>query len=234
MSTVKGTGKRTVASIMRLAAWLKRSRRVVIDAEPLKVNLGSGLSVAEGWVNVDASLNALISTWPRSFLRQAYRFTDVKRWYSRDRFVEILKGNTFVHHHLEYGVPFGNDAVDYLYCSHMLEHLFLEDATFLLADMHRVLKRGGRVRLAVPNLEYAVGLYQAGHKQKALGYFFVSRQSERFERHQYMYDFDLLKSLLLSVNFHDIERCAFQTGKVPDIEKLDNRPGETLFVEATK
>jgi len=31
-----------------------------------------------------------------------------------------------------------------------------------------------------------------------------------------------------------IERCAFQQGLVPDLDRLDNRAEETLYVECVK
>jgi predicted SAM-dependent methyltransferase len=202
--------------------------------DPVKVNLGSGLVVAEGWINVDGSLNALLSTWPTILLKRLYRFSDVHQWYSRADYIKILKENVFVHHRLDYGVPFESESIDFLYSSHMLEHLFPEDATLLVSDMYRALRKGGRLRLAVPDLEHAVRLYENGQKETALRYFFIPSRSELFDQHHYMYDFDLLKRLLESVGFREIERCSFQVGKVPDIQKLDNRPEETLFVEARK
>jgi hypothetical protein len=49
-----------------------------------------------------------------------------------------------------------------------------------------------------------------------------------------MYDFELLHNALSSANFVDIIRCGFQTGRTPDLEALDNRSDETLFVEAAR
>jgi len=226
--------RQVIASLNRLATYLKKRQIVTLSPGPVKVNLGSGLSVAEGWINIDGSLSALVSTWPMIILKECYRFSDVRQWYSREEYIRILKGHRFVHHRLDYGVPFKNESVDYLYSSHMLEHLFLEDARILLTEMYRALKQGGRIRLAVPDLEYAFGLYQTGEKEKALSYFFTPIRSGVFDLHNYMYDFDLLSRLVASVGFLEVEKCSFRVGKVPDIEKLDNRPEETLFIEARK
>jgi len=40
--------------------------------------------------------------------------------------------------------------------------------------------------------------------------------------------------LLEKAGFAQIERMTFREGNVPDIDILDNRPDETLFVEARK
>ena len=100
--------------------------------------------------------------------------------------------------------------------------------------MYRVLKKDGIVRICVPDLEYAISLYQKGHKEQALHYFFTTSKSGYFSRHQYMYDFDLLRRLLEKTGFTKIERCLYREGKTPDIDALDNRPEETLYVEASK
>jgi hypothetical protein len=49
-----------------------------------------------------------------------------------------------------------------------------------------------------------------------------------------MYDFAMLEDVLKNVGFHDIRRCEFRQGHTPDLDKLDNRPDESLFAEATR
>jgi predicted SAM-dependent methyltransferase len=98
-----------------------------------------------------------------------------------------------------------------------------------------VLKPGGILRIAVPDLEYALALYARGEKDKMLiNYFFVEDMESHYARHKYMYDFDMLTAVLESVGFRDIVRRAYREGLTPDLEVLDNRPEETLFVEARK
>lgn len=200
----------------------------------IKVNIGSGLSVADGWINVDASLNAFFSKWPRFFLNALYSASGTKQHYSFQEYYRILRNNLFVHHNVEYGIPFPDESVDCLYSSHFLEHLFRDDARRLVKEAHRVLKKGGIIRICVPNLEYAVSLYQKGEKEKTLSYFFVDSKYGYFHQHKYMYDFDTLKQLFEEAGFINIERCLYRQGKTPDIDLLDNRPEETLYVEANK
>lgn len=215
-------------------AWIKRNQIVTVHEVPAKVNLGSGLSVAPGWINLDGSLNALLSGWPKPVLKRLYAYSDSRQWYSSDQYLHILKSHRFVFHRLEYGLPFEDNAVDYIYSSHMLEHVFREEARTLLKDVHRVLKKGGWIRLAVPDLATAINLYQTGQKLKALDYFFTPSSSGAMNCHRYMYDLELLRQLLESAGFVNVTQCSLQVGKVPDIGLLDNRPEETLFVEAVK
>lgn len=51
------------------------------------------------------------------------------------------------------GIPLADDSVDFVYSSHVLEHFSLQQATYLLENMVRILKPHGLVRIVVPNLE---------------------------------------------------------------------------------
>jgi predicted SAM-dependent methyltransferase len=147
----------------------------------------------------------------------------------------MLRSCTFVHHDLAYGIPLDDASADYVFSSHFLEHLFLREGEHLLRECYRVLLPGGMVRIAVPDLEYALSLYAQGEKEKMLlNYFFVEDMESHYARHKYMYDFAMLKALLESIGFREIERCRYREGLTPNLEVLDNRPEETLFVEARK
>lgn len=58
-----------------------------------------------------------------------------------------------IEHDLRQGLPFDDNACDAVYHSHVLEHLRPEEAARLLAECFRVLKPGGTLRIAVPDLE---------------------------------------------------------------------------------
>jgi predicted SAM-dependent methyltransferase len=223
-----------IDKITRAVAWLRRKQRVVTYQNPVKVNLGSGLTVAPGWINLDGSLSAFVSAWPRVILNKLYEYTDSRQWYTRDQYIRILASHRFVYHQLEHGLPFEDGSIDYIYSSHMLEHLYREEAFALLKEAYRALKKGGRIRIAVPDLAIVVNLYQGGRKKEALDYFFSESRGGALNCHRYMYDFDLLRGLLESAGFIDVEHCSYRIGKVPDIEQLDNRPEETLYIEAVK
>jgi len=207
---------------------------VHLNGGVVKVNAGSSLSVIEGWINVDGSPHVLFAGWPSPVLKLLYKLSDARNWCGEtETYLRQLKRYDFVHHNLEYGLPFSDDSVDFVYTSHVLEHFFLESAENVLRDIYRVLKIGGRCRVCVPDLQYTYLLYAQGHKEEALSYFFGHRNGE-FNKHRYMYDFELLAALLEKVGFRSIERCAYQQGLVPDLDRLDDRPEETLYVECVK
>ena len=226
--------RQLIDTVTKLICWIKRNRMIKLKSKIVKVNLGSGLSVAENWINVDVSLNTFFSGWPRFVLKMLYRISGSNQLISQEEYCDILKNHIFICHNVCYGIPFPNDSVDYLYSSHLLEHLSKENAKKLVREAYRVLKKSGIIRICVPNLEYAILLYQKGDKEKALDYFFASSKSNYFSRHRGMYDFDLLRHLLEESGFINVERCYYRHGQIPNLDILDNRPEETLYVEARK
>ncbi|OGW52007.1 MAG: hypothetical protein A2V62_06290 [Nitrospirae bacterium RBG_19FT_COMBO_58_9] len=86
-----------------VGAWIKRNQVVAVHEVPVKVNLGSGLSVAPGWINLDGSLNAFVSRWPKVLLKRLYAYSDCRQWYSSDQYLRSLKSHRFVCHRLERG-----------------------------------------------------------------------------------------------------------------------------------
>lgn len=229
--------RRIVETSTQLIGRLKRNQRKPIPPQfpSVKVNLGCGLAVTDGWVNIDGSLNALVSTLPQMFHRLAYRMTGASRYYSEDEYCRLLRDHYFIHHDLAHNIPIADGVADFVYSSHFLEHLFRKDGENLLRESFRVLKPGGTVRVVVPDLAYALSLYAAGEKDRMLSdNFFVEDDDSYYARHKYMYDFDMLSDVLARVGFHDIRRCEFRKGRTPDLGNLDNRPDESLFVEATR
>lgn len=216
---------------------LKRNQRIRLpeDRSIIKVNLGCGLAVAPGWINIDGSLNALVATLPRFSYRLFYRLTGANRYYSETEYCRLLGNYHFVHHDLTYNLPLADGVVNFVYSSHFLEHLFRKDAEHLLREIYRVLMPGGTLRISIPDLEFVLSLYIAGKKEKMLSdYFFGEDNDSYYARHKYMYDYAMLAGALHSIGFQDIRRCNICEGRTPDLGILDNRPDDSLFVEAVR
>lgn len=227
-------GRAIVDQLTRVIGWLRRGRRVDLPpGSPVKVNLGSSLLVAPGWVNIDGAISALIATWPLPLLRLFYRLAGIRALLSEAEFVEVLRHNEFVHYNLEYGIPLADACVDYALASHFLEHLSKGHGERLVAETLRVLRPGGVVRIAVPDLAHSIATYQDGRKEEAMEGIFENWELGDFARHRYMYDFDLLAALLKRAGFTEVQRCEHRVGRVPDLDVLDNRAG-SLVVEAVK
>ncbi len=216
---------------------LKSRRRYKINRNfsDVKLNLGCGLAVHHGWINIDGSLNAFFGNLPSFFQRFIYKSTGASQYYTNDEYNKILKNNIFIHHDLSFGIPYSDATVDYIFSSHFLEHLFEKDAMNLLKECYRVLKPGGLIRISVPDLEYAVTLYNQNQKDQTLrDYFFNDDRENYFSRHKYMYDYEMMFVRLKRLGFQKINRCTYRSGSLPDCEFLDNRPRDSLFIEAKK
>jgi predicted SAM-dependent methyltransferase len=65
----------------------------------------------------------------------------------------VSSGPGVIAHNLLKGVPFKNETFDFVYHSHVLEHFSKEDGEKLIEECFRVLKPGGTLRIAIPDLE---------------------------------------------------------------------------------
>jgi SAM-dependent methyltransferase len=223
------------AEVARAAGKIRPRLRLRPSEPVVKVNVGAGLCAAPGWLHVEGSIHAFMSRAPTPVLSALHRLSNsVRQELSRAEYIRILRSHDYVFYNLDRGLPLASDVVDYVYSSHVLEHFYPRDAEQLVRDMYRVLKPGGIIRICVPDLEHAVRLYQNGAKDAALRFFFVSEPRGSFARHFYMYDYAMLADLLGKAGFNSIIRRQYREGMTPDLDKLDNRPEETLYVEAQK
>ena len=163
------------------------------------------------------------------------------------------------------GLPFPDASAQFAFVSHALEHLFFpRDVMPFLADVRRVLRPGGTVRLIVPDVSLAIEAYEAPDTK-----FFDSRRETwswwptdptrledflaysgagsepafSFESHKYGYDFETLDKVLRMSGFTAIRRCAYMQSpqaelRVDDVSSVARaRFGEryySLFVEAQR
>lgn len=107
----------------------------------IKLHLGCGNVVVDGWINVDYSLGARLSKIP------TFRYFNKKLKLFNVEWQE----NIFLHD-LTKKLPWKDNSVDYIYCSHTLEHFTKDNGRYLLSEIYRVLKRGGLARIIVPDL----------------------------------------------------------------------------------
>jgi SAM-dependent methyltransferase len=55
-------------------------------------------------------------------------------------------------------IPFDDDSVDAIYCSHVIEHIEDKFIRYLFEECYRVLKQGSVLRVACPDAEFLYGL----------------------------------------------------------------------------
>ena len=74
------------------------------------------------------------------------------------KFISIVREHNIIQGNAQ-ALPFSEGSVDVLYTCHMAEHLYEEEFIKFLAEAERVLKPGGILRIAVPDLAVLVNTY---------------------------------------------------------------------------
>lgn len=208
-----------------------------------KLNIGCGLSVQEDWINIDNSFNAKLAKHPR-FKYILFKIGILPRdFYYVDWPQDILT------HNIKKGLPYNDEEVDYIFTSHFIEHLKKNEAEKFFDECLRVLKPDGLIRITTPDLQLLVRTYQdefeKGTVSASLDLFNQIKSTEKRKnflinlmttgsKHWMIYDELSLSSLLKSAGFREILKQRYREGEMPDIDFLDNRPDESLYMEARK
>lgn len=107
---------------------------------------------------------------------------------------------------------FDDETVSLIYSSHSFEYFNRHNAKEVLKEWCRVLKKGGTLRLAVPDFDSLLTIYNnTGEIENILGPLYglmkiKTPQGEETLYHKTVYNFESLSSLLSSSGFKDIER----------------------------
>lgn len=113
------------------------------------LNLGSSSQVARGWNNIDSSWLIRLSKH-----RQLSRALHRVGLLSPERYERIKRiDSSVICWDLRRGIPFKDECFDVVYHSHLLEHIDRDAAVAFLTECRRVLKKGGIIRIVVPDLE---------------------------------------------------------------------------------
>ena len=101
-----------------------------------------------------------------------------------------------------------DDTVDEIYASHVLEYFDRNEVESVLNEWKRVLKKDGVLRIAVPNFETLIEVYQETDEiEKILGplYGKWNLTDGSFIYHKTVYDKKSLTELLERIGFFDIK-----------------------------
>jgi SAM-dependent methyltransferase len=142
------------------------------------------------------------------------------------------------------GLPLPAGSVDYAVSIHALPEVPYPELVPVLRELRRVLRRGGVLRLALPDLERGIAAYQAGDRD----YFLIPDEDAAtlggklvtqlvwYGYSRTLFTADFIEEQLGKAGFERITHCAFRTTASPfsEIVSLDNRERESLFVEAVK
>jgi SAM-dependent methyltransferase len=130
--------------------------------------------------------------------------------------------------------PLRSNYFSSVFSSHVLEHIFPSDVPNLMTSIYRVLRPGGIVRFVVPDLDLYVRRYAKEDPDAMLAAILEHHGRGVKNRHQWMYTESTLVALLKEYGFVDVTPCAYKTGKCEELEIIDNRPENSIYVEGTK
>lgn len=189
----------------------------------LNVQFGAGTSAPVGWLNFDASPTLKIQRLPI-----------IGSLLSRGRVVfpdNVLYGDVTVK------LPVEDGSCNLVYCSHVLEHLALQDFRRALREAYRILAPGGTFRGVLPDLELLVNDYIQSSQLDASISFMESTMLGLKERpktarsrleamlgntmHLWMWDYNGLSAELESAGFVSIRRAQFGDNPNPDFQCIE-------------
>ena len=208
-----------------------------------RLHLGCGLTTPAGWINIDGSWNARLAKRP--VLR---RLAHSLHLTPADKLSVPWDSSIFIHD-VRKPLPFPPDSADVIYSSHLLEHLYFDEARRLIQECFRVLTARGVLRVVVPDLRAIIREYlgdgQIGQPSKdfealqpadRLNHRLLMRSPspsngnflyriytalKDFHQHKWMYDASSLKALLESAGFVAVEEMPLHTSRIAGIEDVE-------------
>jgi predicted SAM-dependent methyltransferase len=157
-----------------------------------KLQIGTGPNLLEGWLNTDAHPG-----------QKGVVFLDARKPF-----------------------PIGDGVFDYVFSEHQIEHLSFGQGIFMLREVNRILKPHGRIRIATPNLQTLTRLCSAKKKNRLQKKYidwlfdtsrvlpemsghgrtgcFVLNNAFRNWGHQFLYDPETLRKVMVSAGFKEI------------------------------
>jgi predicted SAM-dependent methyltransferase len=178
-----------------------RAPRLLREAAPALLHLGSGPERLPGWINVDLYFPAELCF-------------DLRR-----------------------PLPLPDACVEAIYSQHLIEHLDQAAGSRLVRECARVLKPGGWLRCATPDLGQYVKLYRgelgdldehlvahagATGRERATPAD-VLNDIMRAHDHLYLYDFAALADLFTSAGLTEVYRAAPQESRCPLLCRRETR-----------
>jgi len=204
----------------------------------VKLNLGCGAHIPDGWVNVDYALGA-------RFVKLPF-FSQVNK---KLKLFDMNWGKSIYLHDLTKKFPWADSSIDVIYSSHTLEHFSKEEGRKFLGECYRVLRKDGIIRIVVPDLmhnvtEYVEGRIRADDFLELLGVLYGDSGGSEMKKklapfykypHKCMYDTPRLVTILDEIGFQASSRGAFDS----DIEgistiELEERTDNSVIAEGRK
>lgn len=141
-------------------------------------------------------------------------------------------------------LPFPDNSADFIFNEHFFEHLTVSEGQTAMRDLKRVLKPGGVMRIAMPDLEVVVNnyLHVPLDKDPVIKEFNIDAKTRaewmnmsfRWWGHQWLYDWEELQRRLKEAGFTKMKRCKLRESKHKELRNLEIRDGSLLIAEVEK
>lgn len=164
-----------------------------------------------------------------------------------------------MHLDLKRRFPFADSTFDYVFNEHIIEHMTYDHGVKMLSEFFRILKQGGRARIATPDLAFVVDLTRPDKSELQRAYIkwavdnfipgapddneaFVINNLMRNWGHTFIYDENTLRRAMTTAGFRNIERFDQLASNDPALRNLEDEnhaPAkflrlETFVLEGTK
>jgi predicted SAM-dependent methyltransferase len=178
-------------------------------------------------------------------------------WLNTDIDIALSKEALFLNAAKKF--PFDDCKFSYVYSEHLIEHLEYDKGLHLVQECYRVIKPGGKLRVATPDLNFLIELYQEDKTELQKRYIvwavkrfsdfgvysdtFVVNNFFRLWDHKFIYDFKTLKQVLEKSGFTNITECRVGESDDENLQNLESHAREigdefnrleSLVIEATK
>lgn len=100
---------------------------------------------------------------------------------------------------------FGNESVDLLYASHLLEHVPRREVKKTLSEWYRVIKRGGVLRFGVPNFDGLIEIYHSSNNDVESIVSQLLGGDGEYDDHHTIWNYRYAEKILKEVGFKEIK-----------------------------
>ena len=142
--------------------------------------------------------------------------------------------------------PIQSDSFDFIYSEHLFEHLKVEQQINMLVEGYRILKKGGVMRIATPNLDFLFKLHSNPHSVEHLDYVdyyintspylksvknsvinkeehhnYVINNFFKAWGHQMIHDFSSIEKLAMLCNYGVIRQCKVGESQISFLQNIE-------------
>lgn len=211
----------------------------------LCVNIGCGATPTSGWLNFDNSWT--IRGVHNPTLGYLLRLSGQLR--GKDDYLRAIRQHNIRWADASRRIPLQDGSARIVYSSHMVEHLSRDEMRRFFAEARRVLAPNGKIRIAVPDIDYHIGIYR-DHRDadKLVAGLLMSSEREHSlpgllksllvgeRHHQWMYSGASMAKELAMAGFVSPQVLPAGETNMTAVGQLDlfERAPESVFVEASR